>query len=206
MARPPRVARRLILLPLLLSILKGVTSNAFDIHSDSNLVNYWGQKQKPLAEYCQNSDAENVIVLAFLHVFNSATRSLPRMDFANQCEPTSVFPGTSLLHCPNTGIGVKTCQEKGKAVILSLGGAAGAYGFSNDAEARDFAHMIWNLFLGGSSSTRPLNDAVLDGVDLDIEGGGTVGYTTFVSELRSLFATDANRKYYITAAPQCPFP
>lgn len=71
------------------------------------------------------------------------------------------------MHCPETGAGVRMCQSKGKAVILSLGGAAGAYGFLDDAEARDFAHMIWNLFLGGSSVTRPLDDAILDGVDLE---------------------------------------
>ncbi|KAG0380998.1 Chitinase 1 [Mortierella sp. AD032] len=115
-------------------------------------------------------------------------------------------PGTGLLHCPRTGEGVKMCQSKGKAVILSLGGAAGAYGFSDDAEAKDFAHTIWNLFLGGSSGTRPLDDAILDGVDLDIEGGSAAGYPAFIAELRSLFAADTRKQYYITAAPQCPFP
>ncbi|KAG0043244.1 Chitinase 1 [Gryganskiella cystojenkinii] len=162
--------------------------------------------QKPLAEYCQTSEAEDVIVLAFLHVFNSASRQLPRMDLSNQCRPSSVFAGTGLLHCPETAAGVRMCQSHGKAVILSLGGAAGAYGFADDTEARDFAHMIWNLFLGGSSVTRPLDDAILDGVDLDIEGGSSVGYPAFIAELRSLFSTDARKQYYITAAPQCPFP
>ncbi|OAQ36657.1 glycoside hydrolase family 18 protein, partial [Linnemannia elongata AG-77] len=162
--------------------------------------------QKPLGDYCQTSEAEDVIVLAFLHVFNSASRGLPRMDLSNQCEQNSAFPGTGLLHCPRTGEGVKMCQSKGKAVILSLGGAAGAYGFSDDAEAKDFAHTIWNLFLGGSSGTRPLDDAILDGVDLDIEGGSAVGYPAFIAELRSLFAADSRKQYYITAAPQCPFP
>ncbi|KAG0014458.1 Chitinase 1 [Podila clonocystis] len=128
------------------------------------------------------------------------------MDLSNQCLPSSIFPGTSLLHCPDTGAGVKMCQSKGKAIILSLGGAAGAYGFSDNAEAKDFAHTIWNLFLGGSSATRPLDDAILDGVDLDIEGGLTAGYVAFIAELRSLFATDTRKQYYITAAPQCPFP
>ncbi|KAI9233319.1 MAG: glycoside hydrolase family 18 protein, partial [Podila humilis] len=192
--------------------------SAFNPNTDTNLVTYWGQKyasnlrsgnqnrQKPLGEYCQTSDGEDIIVLAFLHVFNSAARGLPRMDLSNQCLPTSLFPGTSLLHCPDTGAGVKMCQSKGKAIILSLGGAAGAYGFSDDSEARDFAHTIWNLFLGGSSATRPLDDAILDGVDLDIEGGLTAGYPAFIAELRSLFAADTRKKYYITAAPQCPFP
>ncbi|KAF9209732.1 Chitinase 1 [Haplosporangium sp. Z 27] len=191
---------------------------AFDPNANNNLVNYWGQNsfgaaggdkahwQKPLGDYCKGSESENVIAMAFLHVFNSASRSLPQMDLSNQCDPSSVFPGTSLLHCPDTGVGVKLCQSKGKAILLSLGGAAGSYGFTNDAEAKDFAHMIWNLFLGGSSTTRPLDDAVLDGVDLDIEGGPTMGYTAFVAELRSLFATDPKKPYYISAAPQCPFP
>ncbi|KAF9435576.1 Chitinase 1 [Entomortierella beljakovae] len=191
---------------------------AFDINKDNNFVNYWGQNsfgasggnaqfwQKPLEDYCQSTEGENVIVLAFLHVFNSGTRDLPRMDLSNQCNPNNVFPGTSLLHCPQTGSGVKLCQSKGKAILLSLGGAAGSYGFSNDGEAKDFAKMIWNLFLGGTSATRPLGDAVLDGVDLDIEGGSQIGYPAFVTELRALFATDPSKRYYISAAPQCPFP
>ncbi|KAF9354064.1 Chitinase 1 [Mortierella sp. AD094] len=191
---------------------------AFDPNKENNLVNYWGQNsygasggdmrlwQKPLSEYCQDGESEDVIALAFLHVFNSATRSLPQMDLSNQCSPSKAFPGTSLRHCPKTGAGIKLCQSKGKAIILSLGGAAGAYGFSNDAEAKDFAHMIWNLFLGGSSAARPFDDAVLDGVDLDIEGGSSLGYPVFIAELRSLFATDPHKPYYISAAPQCPFP
>jgi len=48
-------------------------------------------RQKPLREYCQNSEAEDVIVIAFLHVFNSASRQLPRMDLSNQCEPGSAL-------------------------------------------------------------------------------------------------------------------
>ncbi|KAG0234349.1 Chitinase 1 [Actinomortierella wolfii] len=135
-----------------------------------------------------------------------ATGRLPGMDLSNQCSPSSAFPGTSLLHCPDTGVGIKQCQAKGKAVLLSLGGAAGAYGFNSDDEARRFAHTIWDLFLGGSSNTRPFDDAILDGVDLDIEGGPTNGYAAFVDELRALFAADTRKQYYVSAAPQCPFP
>ena len=47
--------------------------------------------------------------------------------------------------------------------------------------------------LGGTSSTRPFGDAVLDGVDLDIEGGGGTGYAAFISQIRS-HASNANRK------------
>jgi chitinase len=66
-----------------------------------------------------------------------------------------------------------------------LGGATGAATFTSDTQAQQFADLIWNLVLGGSSSTRPFGDAVLDGVDLDIEGGGSTGYVAFISRIRS---------------------
>ncbi|KAF9162874.1 Chitinase 1 [Actinomortierella ambigua] len=191
--------------------------SGFDVHADDNHVSYWGQNslgasggdarfwQQPLSAYCDTA-SENVIVIAFLHVFNSASGKLPGMDLSNQCGPSTLFPDSPLPHCPDTGAGVRKCQSRGKAVLLSLGGAAGAYGFNSDDDARRFAHTIWNLFLGGWSPTRPFDDAVLDGVDLDIEGGPSNGYAAFVAELRSLFATDLGRRYYVSAAPQCPFP
>lgn len=95
-------------------------------------------------------------------------------------------------------------------MTISLGGATGGAGFANDSQASDFADQIWNIFLGeptgylvfpnrtsiiisgGSSDTRPFGDAVLDGIDLDIEGGATTGYTTFVTQIRS--HTDAASK------------
>ena len=58
---------------------------------------------------------------------------------------------------------IKTCQSKGKLITLSLGGATGQVGFSNDTEAETFADQIWNQFLGGHSSIRPFGDAILDG-------------------------------------------
>lgn len=58
---------------------------------------------------------------------------------------------------------IKTCQSKGKLITLSLGGATGEIGFSSDSQAQSFADEIWNMFLGGSSSTRPFGNAVLDG-------------------------------------------
>lgn len=42
-------------------------------------------------------------------------------------------------------------------------------------------------------------------IDLDIEGGSN-SYVTFVNQLRTHFATDTSKKYYISAAPQCPYP
>lgn len=60
--------------------------------------------------------------------------------------------------------------------MVSLGGANGVYGFANDADAESFADTLWNIFGAGESDTRPFGDAIIDGFDLDIEGGGSTGY------------------------------
>lgn len=76
----------------------------------------------------------------------------------------------------NIDVDIKTCQDKGKTILMSLGGANGVYGFANDANAEAFADTLWNIFGAGESDTRPFGDAVIDGFDLDIEGGGSTGY------------------------------
>ena len=58
---------------------------------------------------------------------------------------------------------IKDCQNKGKVVTISLGGATGDVGFANSSQAKGFADTIWNQFLGGTSDIRPFGDAVLDG-------------------------------------------
>jgi chitinase len=62
------------------------------------------------------------------------------------------------------------------------------------------------MLLGGKGKNRPFGDAILDGVDLDIEGGSATGYAAFVTQLRTHFDSDKTKKYMITGAPQCVFP
>ncbi|GAA5799394.1 hypothetical protein HPULCUR_004809 [Helicostylum pulchrum] len=173
-----------------------------------SLVTYWGQDSKngidtqsPLIDYCDNNS--DVIVISFTLGFSGG--ALPILNLAGTCyEPN--FPGTSLLSCPDVGKDIKACQSKGKTILMSLGGAVGNYGFANDAAGEAFADTLWNIYGAGSSTTRPFGDAVLDGFDLDIEGGGPTGYAAMITRLRSHFATDSSKRYYITGAPQCPFP
>jgi len=191
---------------------------AFDNSRYDNVAVYWGQNsygaahgtdtanfQKKLSFYC-NDNAIDVFPIAFLNVF-FGTGGLPSINLANICNPTDngTFPGTNLANCASMASDIATCQAKGKTITLSLGGAGASVGFQSDSQATAFAQTIWDLFLGGSSSTRPFGNAVLDGVDLDIEGGGSTFYATFVNKIRSL-ASGASKKYYITAAPQCVFP
>jgi chitinase len=110
---------------------------------------------------------------------------------------------------------IQTCQDSGKVVLLSLGGAIGDYGFSSSSQAQSFATTVWNLFGGGSSDTRPFGDSVVDGFDLgipsdlrlltlDIENNQPQFYSDFITALRGLFA-GGSKQYYITGAPQYLF-
>lgn len=66
------------------------------------------------------------------------------------------------------------------------------------------ATYLWNNFLGGTSSSRPLGDAVLDGIDFDI-GGGTIQHWDDLAKYLSEYSK-RDKKVYLTAAPQCSFP
>ncbi|KAK9207303.1 hypothetical protein WN943_017588 [Citrus x changshan-huyou] len=55
--------------------------------------------------------------------------------------------------------------------MLSIEGGAGNYYLSFSEDARQVADYLWNNFLGGQSSARPLGNAVLDGIDFGIERG-----------------------------------
>ncbi|PIA17923.1 glycoside hydrolase [Coemansia reversa NRRL 1564] len=175
---------------------------SFDVNCNSNYVSYYGQNsarnQKSLGEYCKDA-TEDLIVLAFMNGFPNIL-----LNFANACETT--FDDNSLLHCPNMTKDIKYCQSQGKAVVISMGGASGAYGFGSESDGAQFADTVWNMFFKGNSSQRPFDDAVLDGIDLDIEGGGDTGYVSFIEQLRSHYNSDTSKKYYIAAAPQCPYP
>jgi chitinase len=206
-------------LSVVLSLLSAIPAAfAFDNSRYDNTVVYWGQNsygavhgddpnnwQKTLSYYCQD-DSIDVIPISFITKFFS-TGGLPEVNLASTCNNADnpTFPGSALANCQSLAADIKTCQSKGKMLTISLGGATGSNSFSSDDQARSFADQVWNLFLGGSSSTRPFGDAVLDGVDLDIESGTGGGYTAFVNQLRSHF-NGASKKYYVTAAPQCVYP
>lgn len=74
-----------------------------------------------------------------------------------------MFPGTQLANCSFMAQDIEDCQNKGKVLTISLGGATGDVGFSSSSQAKDFADTIWNQFLGGTSDIRPFGDAILDG-------------------------------------------
>ncbi|KAL2001298.1 hypothetical protein VTN02DRAFT_1940 [Thermoascus thermophilus] len=205
---------------LSLAAMLAVTQGAhavFDTSSSGNVAVYWGQNsymqsngslaQQRLSYYCDNTDID-VFQLAFLTVINGVGGA-PQIDFANQGDRCSTFPGTALRNCPEIGEDIKACQSKGKTIILSIGGATYSEGgFSSEDAAVAGAHLVWETFgppKAGSSAHRPFGDASVDGFDFDFES--TVSnMAPFANTLRSLMDADGSKKYYLTAAPQCVYP
>lgn len=96
--------------------------------------------------------------------------------------------------------------------MLSIGGATYTEGgFTSSAAAVTAAQNVWAMFgpaQAGSTANRPFGAAVVDGFDFDFESS-TQNMAPFAQELRSLMsaATAAGGKsYYLSAAPQCPYP
>lgn len=177
-----------------LGLLNSLVS-AFDASSNANVAVYWGQNsglnQERLSTYCA-SDSVDIVLLSFLSGFPDTT-----INFSNQCWTND---------CPQIAEDIKTCQQNGKIVLLSLGGAAGSYGFSSEQEGADYATTLWNTFGPGSAAERPFGDAVVDGFDLDIENKNQVGYVALANGLKSLYSADSSKSYYLSASPQCPYP
>ncbi|CAL5196902.1 unnamed protein product [Lathyrus oleraceus] len=154
---------------------------------------YWGQNgnEGTLAEACASGNYEYVII-AFLPTFGHG--QTPMINLAGHCDPYS-------NECIGLTSDIKSCQTKGIKVLLSIGGGAGSYSIASTQDASTVATYLWNNFLGGKSSSRPLGPAVLDGIDFDIEGGSNQHWGDLARYLKGY-----NKKVYITAAPQCPFP
>ncbi|KAF5464398.1 hypothetical protein F2P56_014475 [Juglans regia] len=156
---------------------------------------YWGQNETEgsLSDTCATGNY-GIVNIAFLVTFGNG--QTPQMNLAGHCDP-------STNGCTGLSNDIKACQNQGIKVMLSLGGGVGSYSLSSAEDARSVANYLWNNFLGGQSSSRPLGDAVLDGIDFDIEGGKTQNWDELA---RALSAFSQQKKVYLTAAPQCPFP
>ncbi|RAH73747.1 glycoside hydrolase [Aspergillus aculeatinus CBS 121060] len=113
------------------------------------------------------------------------------------------------------GNDITTCQQKGKTVILSIGGATYSEGgFASDAAAQAAADLVWQTFgpppLSSVSPSktqplRPFGNASVDGFDFDFEATVTK-MAPFANRLRALADADPTKPYFLTAAPQCPYP
>ncbi|XP_021887803.1 acidic endochitinase-like [Carica papaya] len=157
---------------------------------------YWGQNgnEGSLADACSSGNY-GIINIAFLVAFGNG--QTPVLNLAGHCDPPT--PNSCIRFADQ----IKTCQRLGIKVLLSLGGGVGTYTLSSADDARQVANFLWNTFLGGQSSSRPFGNAVLDGIDFDIELGTNQHWDVLARALRGF---SGGRKVLLSAAPQCPFP
>jgi chitinase len=100
------------------------------------------------------------------------TDGFPDVNFGAACggqtsEQASKAPG--LLYCTQLASDIQGCQALGKKVFISLGGAVGQSTFTSDTDGQNFAHMVWNLFGGGTAyddQLRPFGSVKIDGFDV----------------------------------------
>ncbi|XVF09983.1 hypothetical protein REPUB_Repub07fG0145000 [Reevesia pubescens] len=88
--------------------------------------------------------------------------------------------------------------------MLSISGGSGQYSLASKDDAKKVARYLYNNFLGGTSVSRPLGKAVLDGIDFNIELGSTKYWDDLARYLAAY--SKPGRKVYLSAAPRCPFP
>ncbi|KAH6754814.1 chitinase A [Perilla frutescens var. hirtella] len=159
---------------------------------------YWGRNgtaEGTLAEAC-NTGYYKYVIIGYVKIFGDGRT--PILNLEGHCNPAAGG-------CAYISNDIHTCQSRGIKVLLSIGGdAIGGYSLSSAADARQFAHYLWNNFLGGSSSSRPLGNAVLDGIDFDIETGAGQPWDELARALSGYSSYE--RKVYLSAAPSCMFP
>ncbi|KAI4348039.1 hypothetical protein L6164_008801 [Bauhinia variegata] len=178
----------ILLLPLLLiSLFKSCYAGGIAV--------YWGQNtgEGSLADACNTGNYQYVNI-AFLSTFGNG--QTPQLNLAGHCDPASGG-------CTGLSSDIQACQGLGIKVLLSLGGGAGSYSLSSADDATEVATYLWNNFLGGESNSRPLGEAVLDGIDFDIEAGDGQHWDDLA---RALSGFSQQGKVYLSAAPQCVFP
>lgn len=92
--------------------------------------------------------------------------------------------------------------------MLSFGGATYTEGgFSSSTAAVAAAKNVWAMFgpvQSGSTAPRPFGTAVVNGFDFDFETP-VQNMEPFAAQLRSLINASGGT-YYLSAAPQCPYP
>ncbi|KAH8690721.1 putative chitinase [Talaromyces proteolyticus] len=187
-----------------------VSLHARNSSSTAQSVVYWGQngggtiENNDLAAYCNGTSGIDVLVLGFLYQYGNGN-TVPGGGIGQSC---TIESGKG-QNCDSLAAAIPKCQAKGIKVILSLGGAAGGYSLSSSSEASQIGQYLWDAYGGSGNGTveRPLGNVVVDGFDFDIENPhGAEYYPDLISTLRSNFAKDTSKTYYVTSAPQCPLP
>jgi chitinase len=167
---------------------------------------------QPKLTPAQDSNID-IIPMAFIFQITTGLGSEPVIDFSTQSKDCAPFNGTGLIACPQIGADIATCQQQyNKTILLSIGGATYTEGgFPTEDAAKQGAQKVWETFgprQPNSTALRPFGEVSVDGFDFDFESVNT-NMVPFGQKLRALMDDRTSRtgdRYYLTAAPQCPYP
>ncbi|CAF9926976.1 MAG: Chitinase 2 [Gomphillus americanus] len=181
------------------------------VNANNQVVVYWGQngggtiENNDLSTYCTSSSGIDVIVLAFLYEYGQSG-TIASGTIGQSCYISTSGEGQQ---CDALASAIQTCQSAGVEIIMSLGGASGAYSLSSQEQAQEIGQNLWDAYGNSQNSNipRPFGSTFVNGWDFDIEANsGNEYYQYMIETLRSNFASDLGNTYFITAAPQCPIP
>uniref|UniRef100_A0A0D9WMZ6 GH18 domain-containing protein n=1 Tax=Leersia perrieri TaxID=77586 RepID=A0A0D9WMZ6_9ORYZ len=150
----------------------------WDRGADKAYDNYYGRALKDfgrnkdessLREAC-DTGIYNTVIISFLTVFGHGRY------------------WADLSGHPIAGVGadIKHCQHaKNVTVLLSIDGDGDHYSLPTPRSAKDVVDHLWHAYLGGGRHGvfRPFGDAVVDGIDLYINHGGSANYDELATHL-----------------------
>ena len=146
----------------------------FDAKASTNQAVYYGQTpltaNVTLATVCEDPSID-IVILAFLNEY-FGPGGYPVLNLGAACGSDATTEAqakgaTGIPNCFEIAGNITQCQNKGKKVMLSLGGADGTTVFASKRQAVAFATTVWNLFGGGSSEVgRPFGNVKIDGFDI----------------------------------------
>ena len=210
---PPRIFSLILILSVVSSVVLTANAAAAPAASSNHNQNavYWGQngggtiENNDLSTYCTPASGIDIIILAFLFDYGNGI-SIASGTIGQSCTISTSGEGQN---CDALASAIDTCKSNGIKIILSLGGAAGAYSLQSQAEAQTIGQNLWDAYgnSGNGSVPRPFGSTFVNGWDFNIESSsGSEYYQYMISTLRSNFASDSSNTYYITGAPQCSIP
>ena len=146
----------------------------FNAKASTNQAVYYGQSPQTanvtLGTICEDPSVD-IVILAFLSEF-FGPGGYPVLNLGAACGSDATTQAkakgaTGILNCPEVAGNITICQNKGKKVMLSLGGADGTTVFASEKQAVAFATTLWNIFGGGVSDVgRPFGNIKIDGFDI----------------------------------------
>ncbi|KUJ18345.1 glycoside hydrolase [Mollisia scopiformis] len=187
----------------------------FNAGSSTNIAVYYGQSPATstttLTSQCADPNID-IVILAFV-ISQLDGGKYPSINFGAACGGQTqmmINEAPGLLWCPGLASQIQICQATyGKKVLLSVGGSTSKISFSGPGQAQELGDVLWDVFGPAGNvdpQLRPFGTVEVDGFDIDNEDNMPAHFDALALTLRNHFSHTTAKTYYLSSAPQCPFP